>query len=108
MLLDLFDGDRAAVAGLLAAGRDSMEDDLRRIERAAQQRDAHALSEAAHSLKGASASIGCTRVSELSASIERAAVANSAGLDPAMLGQLRLAMDALATDIRSFSAEAAP
>jgi HPt (histidine-containing phosphotransfer) domain-containing protein len=100
MLLDLFDGDRAAVVDLLRAATRTIGKDVRRIEEA---RDSRALVEAAHSLKGASANIGSTRIAHLCASIEQTAH-SSASLADGRIAELREATSALITEIERFSA----
>jgi len=104
MLLDLFDGDRAAVIDLLTVAVKTIERDLSRIEEAVRSHDARELAEASHSLKGASAGIGAERVSQLSATIERSGATFSES-DSTAIADLREATQSLIADIESFSSK---
>ncbi len=101
MLLRLFGGERAAVAELLALALAEIERDVLRIESATALRQAAALAEAAHSLKGACGSIGCSTVANIGDEMERAALA---GRMPALAAvELRRAVDELAAQIAKFN-----
>ncbi len=101
-LLELFDGDRAAVITLLGAAAGSIKTDFARIENCAVANDATGLTEAAHRLKGTSASIRAPRLAQIGTAIERMAAAD-ATLDAALLEELREAVDALMLDVEKQS-----
>jgi HPt (histidine-containing phosphotransfer) domain-containing protein len=103
MLLELFDGDYIAVAGLLDAASLSIQEDLHSIERCVKTHDAKSVVAAAHRLKGTSGSITSLRLTELSSSIERSARAEFMVVAPARLVELREAVDALKADVESYA-----
>lgn len=63
--------DEEVLAELLLLFRDSFASDLARMREALAQSDAAALAEAAHSIKGASASLGVEGVRKLAADLEK-------------------------------------
>lgn len=105
-LLDIFDGERGAIAGLLEAGLASIRVDVAAAEGAAARGDRTALIALAHRLKGTSGSIGAGRLIDVSSKIERALTEPDATLDPALLTELRAAANAVAADIASYGAGA--
>jgi two-component system sensor histidine kinase/response regulator len=100
-LLEVFDGDGAAVADLLGAALDSIRIDVGRLERGAAVVDASLIVEAAHRIKGTSGSIGSQRLLDLSSAIERAAKAQPPDFSPALQQELREAVDILATQLEA-------
>lgn len=103
VVVDLFEGDWTAVADFLGVAAKAIESDFLRIEDGAERRDARAVREAAHSLRGASSSIGSARVAELSAAIERSSSQGDAAVDTSTLTSLRDATRALLSAIGSFT-----
>jgi HPt (histidine-containing phosphotransfer) domain-containing protein len=108
-LLDIFDGERGAIAGLLEVAIASIRIDVAAAERAAKNNDWTAVLALAHRLKGTSGSIGAGRLIDVCSKIERE-VAELAeptdGVDPALLAELRAAANAVTADIASYSAAA--
>ncbi len=100
-LLDLFGGDRNAVITLLTAAAGSIKADFARIENCLAAGDRQGVAEAAHRLKGTSASIRSPRLGELSNAVERAAGAGE--IPAALIAQLRGAVDALSADVERHS-----
>jgi PAS domain S-box-containing protein len=85
-LLELFDGDQAAVSEIFSAALESIEIDLGRIEAAAGARDLTTVADAAHRMKGTSGSIRSQRVMELSSTVQQRAQQNPhSTIDPALL-----------------------
>jgi response regulator RpfG family c-di-GMP phosphodiesterase len=101
-LLELFDGDREAVITLLKAATGSIRADFARIEHCLTSGEFAAVAEAAHRLKGTSASIRSTRLGEISAAVERAARVDT--VPDALLGELRSAIETLVADVERHSA----
>ncbi len=108
MLLELFDGDRPAVAELLEAARRSIDTDLLRIERGAAENNASDVAEAAHRLKGTSGSISAQRLHQVSSSVERAARQECSTAVPPLLAELRAAGSVTAGAILRFSLASGP
>lgn len=100
-ILDIFDGDRAAVDELLATALHTLTESLMRIELATAEMESETLAQAAHRLKGAAATIGGTRVAGVSSSIERAA-REGQPVAPSLLIECRDAVAALGSDIHGF------
>jgi PAS domain S-box-containing protein len=100
-LLELCGDDRDAVITLLTAAAGSIKADVARIENCAAAHEYAAVAEAAHRLKGTSASIRSPRLGEISAKVEAAALAatTTSPLAPALLAELRSAVDALIDDV---------
>jgi HPt (histidine-containing phosphotransfer) domain-containing protein len=106
-LLELFDGDRDAIASLLAAALASIERDLATIESGARAGDRPAIGEAAHRIKGTSGSIGAGTLVEISTRIE--AVTRTPGeFPPATILELRLAVDEVRAGIADFVRTSGP
>jgi len=100
-ILDVFDGDRAAVDELLATALHTLTESLMRIERATAEMDRETIAQAAHRLKGAAATIGGTRVAAVSSSIERAA-RDGQPVASSLLIECRDAVAVLNADIHGF------
>jgi PAS domain S-box-containing protein len=96
-LLELFDGDREAVVTLLTAASGSIKADFARIENCVASGEFAAVVEAAHRLKGTSASIRSPQLGELSAAVERAAQADH--VPDTLLAELRAAVESLVADV---------
>lgn len=105
-LLDLFDGDTAEIASLLAAAIASIRSDAGAIAGAAAIDDRRTVLECAHRLKGTSGTIGDRQLFAISIQIEEAAadVPNPVGV--LVLTQLRDAVRRLGAEIAAFSLEA--
>ncbi len=98
-LLELFGGDRTAVITLLTAAAGSIKADFARIENCLAAGDLPAVAEAAHRLKGTSASIRSTRLGEISTALEHASLARGGTIPGGLIGELRAAVTALVTDV---------
>ncbi len=102
-LLEIFDGDRNAVITLLSAAVGSIKADFARIEQCAASGEFAAVAEAAHRLKGTSATIRSPRLGEASAAIERAAQTADGELPEALLAELRAAVVTLSAEVDKHS-----
>ncbi|MBC5800444.1 MAG: Hpt domain-containing protein [Candidatus Eremiobacteraeota bacterium] len=100
-ILEVFDGDRAAVDELLAAALHTFGESLDRIELASGETDRDAIAQSAHRLKGAAATVGGTRVAAVSSLIERAA-REGQPIAPSLLIECREAVTALNSEIHGF------
>jgi HPt (histidine-containing phosphotransfer) domain-containing protein len=90
--------DEEMLAELLLLFRDSAADDLTRMREALVRKGGAALADAAHSIKGASASLGVEGISKLAAEIEKAGRQGElvrAGAMLADLAELLLHVDSL-------------
>jgi two-component system, sensor histidine kinase and response regulator len=70
MLRELDDGDGELMATLAREYERDSERQLTTMHQALTDRDAHSLERAAHTLKGASANLGATRLAELCARLQ--------------------------------------
>ncbi len=102
-LLDIFEGERGAIAGLLEVAIASIRVDVAAAERAAARGDRAAGVALAHRLKGTSGSIGAGRLIDVSSRIERALAEPAGAADPSLLADLRAAANALAADVARYS-----
>lgn len=102
-LLDLFDGDRAEIAGLLTAAIASIRSDTGAIAGAAAIDDRRTIRESAHRLKGTSGTIGDRRLYSISMRIEEAAADVPNPVGRALLAELREALRVLSAEIAAFS-----
>jgi signal transduction histidine kinase/CheY-like chemotaxis protein/HPt (histidine-containing phosphotransfer) domain-containing protein len=100
-LLKSFGGDRAATMTLLGAAAGSIKADFTRIEQSAAAGNFPALADAASRLKGTSASLQSPRLGEISAAVERAALAASENISPALLAELRAAVHTLIAEVEA-------
>lgn len=105
-ILEVFDGDRAAVDEFLTAAVQTLDQSLMCIERAGAEMERETIAQSAHRLKGAAATLGGTRVANVSSSIERAAREGRA-IAPSLLVECREAVAALNRDIHGFRNAAA-
>jgi two-component system, sensor histidine kinase and response regulator len=78
--------ERELICDYIATGGES----LREILQAIQGNDLHKLAEAAHSLKGASASMHATSSSSLASRVEQAAKTGAAQEIPALVAELQV------------------
>ncbi len=78
-------GDEELFAELLVLFRDSSKNDYRDLCKALEKDDAQGVMTAAHSLKGASASLGIEGISKLATEMEQEALKGS--LEPALAGR---------------------
>jgi len=104
-LLELFDGDRVAVANLLNAAITSIRTDLKRIENGAASNDGQTVIEAAHRLKGTSGSLRAKRLAEIGSLIQHMPLEDRWTIPPSLLGELRLAVDVLSAEIEAFATQ---
>jgi PAS domain S-box-containing protein len=98
-LLELFSGDRSAVVALLTAAVDSIKLDFARIESHAAAAEFARVAEAAHRLRGTSASIRSDRLGELCLTVELASSSSTPAVSVALLAELRAAVDNLIADV---------
>ncbi len=96
-LLEIFGGDRGAVITLLTAAAGAIKADFARIENCSATGDFASVAEAAHRLKGTSASIRSPRLGEISVAVERAALGSS--VPQTLIDELREAVDTLIADV---------
>jgi signal transduction histidine kinase/CheY-like chemotaxis protein/HPt (histidine-containing phosphotransfer) domain-containing protein len=102
-LLELFDGDMAAVSEIFSAALESIEVDLGRIETAVAHRDFATVAEAAHRMKGTSGSIRSLRIMELSETVQQRAKRNpQVAVDPALVLALSQAVAEFRRDLEAF------
>ena len=78
--------ERELIGDYIATGSQSLHEILQAI----RSNDLHALAEAAHSLKGASASMHATSSSALASRVEQAAKAGAAQEIPALVAELQV------------------
>jgi CheY-like chemotaxis protein/HPt (histidine-containing phosphotransfer) domain-containing protein len=98
-LLDLFDGDRAAVLDILHTAAASIEADAERIRAGVDTHDAKSVMEAAHHLKGTCGDLGTVRLREVALLIERAPKEIPWMVAPALLTELQSAVEAVSIEI---------
>jgi CheY-like chemotaxis protein len=103
LLTELFDGDIAAVTGLLEAAFASLVADIGRLEAAQNSRNPQSLGEIAHRLKGSAGCMRAMRVVELASELQRAVGGEDRQRTDTLLDDLRSAVSALDVDIRAFS-----
>ncbi len=101
-LLEIFQGNRAAVGEIFDAGLESIEVDLVRLEQSTPKREITAIIEASHRLKGTSGSIGSERLMEISAEIHQAAKQSPPIVDEALLSALFDAVVELRADVHAY------
>lgn len=80
--------DEEMLAELLLLFRDSSTNDLARMREALAKNDGPALADAAHSIKGASASLGVEGIRKLAAEIEKAGRQGDLARSETMLARL--------------------
>jgi HPt (histidine-containing phosphotransfer) domain-containing protein len=97
-LIDLFDGDDAAIGHLLQAAITSIRGEAAAISAAAGAADRQTILDCAHRLKGTSGTIGDRRLLRISIQIEDAA-RSTAFPPPPLLAALREAVDRLGAEI---------
>ncbi len=89
--------DQDLLTELLDLLRSSSQEDLQKIKAALQAGDGNGVADAAHSIKGASASLGFEGLRAVAYKFEkRGRAAELAGLDPAVLEDMILALDDIA------------
>jgi len=103
-LLDLFENDRGAIAGLLEAALSSISRDTATIVGGVASGDRPTIIEAAHRIKGTSGSIGARRLIEISSKIEATVARSAAMADAAALDELHAALAELLTDVAAYTA----
>lgn len=93
-LIDLF-GDRDEVRDLFAEFFAELPDRLAALRSGLADASTDQVNQAAHALKGSSASLGATRVQEAASALERAARAAELSAAPDDLSRLEQELDAL-------------
>jgi CheY-like chemotaxis protein/HPt (histidine-containing phosphotransfer) domain-containing protein len=105
-LLDLFDGDRLAVAGILAIALASVQSDSKTIVAGTQAHDAAAVIAAAHHLKGTCADLRATRLRDVAALIEQVPKTTPWTVTESSLAELGAAAAALSRALEIHTAPA--
>jgi HPt (histidine-containing phosphotransfer) domain-containing protein len=100
-LLDLFDGDRLAVAGILSVALASVQADWKNIAAGAEAHDAPAVIASAHHLKGTCADLRATRLRDIAAIIEQVPKAAPWTVTASLLAELGAAADALSRELET-------
>lgn len=107
VLFDLSQGDWALELPLLQAYLQDKHADLQQLLQAWQQQDLAACVALAHRIKGASRTVGASRLAEAAASLEQAARSGLGDKLPAMLLTLEQALEDFALHLQSVAAEPA-
>ncbi len=100
-LVELFDGDRAAIGTLLESALAAIREDGMLIETGVADDDRALIVEMAHRLKGTSGSIGARRLTAIGSRIERAALKSTTAVR-ALLPLLRAAVTLLSGHIDAY------
>ena len=89
--------DEELLEELLALLRESSASDLEKIKSGKEQGDAVLMGEAAHSIKGAAASLGIGKLQEVAYGIEKAGRGNDLATASSLLPALEIAISGLST-----------
>jgi CheY-like chemotaxis protein/HPt (histidine-containing phosphotransfer) domain-containing protein len=108
VLLDLFDGDRAAVVEILNAASQSIKAKLLRIEVGIDAHDAQIVIEAAHRIKGTCGDLHANRLRAIASVIEHAPQEDSWMVAPSLLAELQSAVNALSVEIDAHAKPVVP
>jgi HPt (histidine-containing phosphotransfer) domain-containing protein len=100
-LLDIFDGDRIAVAAVLRAAIISIKIDAQRVEAAVEARDPLLIRETAHRLKGTSGTLRAERLLRIASLIEDAPREHRI-VEPSLLAELGRAVAILGVQIDAY------
>jgi HPt (histidine-containing phosphotransfer) domain-containing protein len=103
-LLHTFDGDRATVDYVLKTAIELIRTDVQRLASALHERNAQAVVEAAHRIKGTSVELRANRLQDLSARLERTADDDFWDIAPQLLADLNSAVKALCREIETSAA----
>ena len=103
--LERMSGDRELLASLFQLFIDDAPKKLRGIEDFAEQNELYQIERTAHSLKGASATVGATRLCLLAADLEQAAKAGSREKVDALRPELAQVCEQTLESMRWFCAE---
>ncbi len=103
-LLEIFDGDRQAVAELLDEAAGVVDAAVAAGAPALAARDGDVVRAKAHAIKGCAANVGAQPLSRLAATIERAARDAQLETTDATIGALRAAVATFKTDVAAFKA----
>lgn len=103
--LERMSGDRELLASLFQLFIDDAPKKLRGIEDFAEQNELYQIERTAHSLKGASATVGATRLCLLAADLEQAAKAGSWERVDALRANLAQVCEQTLESMRRFCAE---
>lgn len=103
--LERMSGDRELLASLFQLFIDDAPKKLRGIEDFAEQNEFYQIERTAHSLKGASATVGATRLCRLAADLEQAAKAKSREQVDALRANLTPVCEQTLEAMRRFCAE---
>jgi signal transduction histidine kinase/HPt (histidine-containing phosphotransfer) domain-containing protein len=108
VLLDLFDGDRAAVVKILNAASQSIKTDLLRIEAGIDAHDAQTVIEVAHRIKGTCGDLHANRLGAIASVIEHAPQEDPWMVAPSLLAELQSAVNALGVEIDAQAKQEVP
>jgi HPt (histidine-containing phosphotransfer) domain-containing protein len=100
-LLDIFNGDRSAVAAVLRAAITSIKIDAQRVEAAVEARDELLIRETAHRLKGTSGTLRVERLLRIASLIEDAPREHRI-VEPSLLAELARAVAILSLQIDAY------
>ncbi len=101
--LERMSGDRELLANLFQLYIDDAPKKLRSLEEHVGQADFYQVERIAHSLKGASATVGATRLCQLAADLEQSAKARSEERMKSLHGEVVLTCDQTLHAMREFS-----
>lgn len=93
--------DEEILAQLLQMFLEQAPERLAQVEGALRERDAKTLEREAHSLKGTAATLGMPELRDAAYTVERLGAAGSLADAPAAVADLRSALDAVVTYLRS-------
>ena len=102
--LERMSGDRDLLSSLFQLYMDDAPKKLRNLDEYATQGDLYQIERTAHSLKGASATVGATRLCLLAAELEQAAKAGSQEQMALLRSELGLTCDQTLESMREFCA----
>ena len=103
--LERMSGDRELLVNLFQLYIDDAPKKLRGIEEFASRNDLYQIERTAHSLKGASATVGASRLCQLAAELEQAAKAGSQDQMALLHSELVLTCDQTLESMREFCGE---
>jgi two-component system, sensor histidine kinase and response regulator len=106
-LLEHFDGDRELLGELAKIFLEDCPTQLSAIQAGVERRDAAALREAAHALRGSVANFGATQAVETALKLELMGNAGDLTGAPAAFADLQLAMAALVGDLGTLTKQSA-
>lgn len=103
--LERMSGDRDLLSSLFQLYMDDAPKKLRNLDEYATKGDLYQIERTAHSLKGASATVGASRLCQLAAELEQAAKAGSQDQMALLRSELGLTCDQTLESMREFCGE---